>query len=33
MCHPTRIVADVGDVVENLLHGPVDLDALFDTHG
>src|SRR5687767_6403223 len=33
MSHPLRVVAHVGDVVENLLQGPSDLDAFFDTHG
>src|SRR5215218_1870799 len=33
MSHPLWVVAHVGDVVENLLQGPIDLDAFFDTHG
>src|SRR5918999_65182 len=33
MSHPLRVVAHLGDVVEGLLQGPIDLDAFFDTHG
>src|SRR5919112_2514025 len=33
MSHPLRVVAHVGDVVEDLLYGPIDLDAFFDAHG
>src|SRR5215210_3453625 len=33
MSHPLRVVAHLGDVVKDLLQGPIDLDAFFDTHG
>src|ERR671910_3647569 len=33
MSHPLRVVAHVGDVVEDLLQGPIDLDAFFDAQG
>src|SRR5215217_3204604 len=33
MSHPLRVVTHLGDVVEDLLQGPIDLDAFFDAHG
>src|SRR5215208_2730802 len=33
MSHPLRVVAHLGDVVEYILQGSIDLDAFFDTHG
>jgi hypothetical protein len=32
MGHPPRVFAHVGDVVENVVQRPIDLDAFLDPH-